>query len=458
MKLKKLVAMLCTFSMLGMLLAGCGGEEKPKESESSQEESAGGSQEPAGEESQEPEGGEESQEPAGEESGEAAGGDISGTITIWEHAFSFEESLQAVIEGFNKQYPNVTVEYEIRDGDTYNSVLTTAIQSGDGPDLFYTGGTSDAVMGDMVANGAIMDLTNEVDYSLFDESALSRSIMDGKYYSIPWLTMDTRAVYYNIDMFEEHGWKVPTTFSEFEALLATVDEAGIIPVSAVNSYFSMLFAYEPVLSGFDAEYTKGLADYSVKVTDQPARDALQKMVDWADAGYFGDNWLGVVDGNAMLLAFTSGQAAMMISGSWDITTIAENNPDLNFGAFEIPSDDGVAGLVGTPANGFSVNAATQNKEAAIAFANYCASLEGQTIWVQSQGGVSASDEIEASTELAKQISESGQGNIYTSWHNVITNYSTDGSAVLFWEENFEKVFAKDMTVDEFMDGLAELMQ
>ena len=48
--------------------------------------------------------------------------------------------------------------------------------------------------------------------------------------------------------------------------------------------------------------------------------------------------------------------------------------------------------------------------------------------------------------------------IYTSWHNVITNYSTDGSAVLFWEENFEKVFAKDMTVDEFMDGLAELMQ
>ena len=126
MKLKKLVAMLCTFSMLGMLLAGCGGEEKPKESESSQEESAGGSQEPAGEESQEPEGAEESQEPegaeesqepAGEESGEAAAGDISGTITIWEHAFSFEESLQAVIEGFNKQYPNVTVEYEIRDGE-----------------------------------------------------------------------------------------------------------------------------------------------------------------------------------------------------------------------------------------------------------------------------------------------------------------------------------------------------
>lgn len=447
MNWKKVIAMLCVTAMLGTLFVGCGDSGDKEDTPPQQENEGTEDKEPSGE------------EPSGEEpSGEAGGEEVSGTITIWEHAFSFEESLQAVIEGFKAKYPDVTVEYEIRDGDTYNSVLTTAIQSGDGPDLFYTGGTSDAVMGDMVANGAIMDLTNDVDYSLFDESALSRSIMDGKYYSIPWLTMDTRAVYYNIDMFEENGWKVPTTFSEFEALLATIDEAGIIPISANNEYFSMLFAYEPVLSGFEPEYTKGLDDYSVKVTDQPARDALQKMVDWADAGYYGDNWLGVVDGNAMLLAFTSGQAAMMISGSWDITTIAENNPDLNYGAFEIPSEDGVAGLVGTPANGFSINAATKNKEAALAFANYCASLEGQTIWVQSQGGVSASDQIEASTELAKQISESGQGNIYRSWHNVITNYSTDGSAVLYWEENFEKVFSKDMTVDEFMDGLAELMQ
>ena len=100
MKLKKLVAMLCTFSMLGMLLAGCGGEEKPKESESSQEESAGGSQEPAGEESQEPEGAEESQEPAGEESGEAAGGGNSRTLTIWGQALFFLKRPQAGVLGF----------------------------------------------------------------------------------------------------------------------------------------------------------------------------------------------------------------------------------------------------------------------------------------------------------------------------------------------------------------------
>ena len=43
------------------------------------------------------------------ETGTADSG-ISGSITLWEHANSFEKSLKAIIEGFNKQYPNVEVE------------------------------------------------------------------------------------------------------------------------------------------------------------------------------------------------------------------------------------------------------------------------------------------------------------------------------------------------------------
>ena len=115
-------------------------------------------------------------------------------------------------------------------------------------------------------------------------------------------------------------------------------------------------------------------------------------------------------------------------------------------------------MVGTSANGFSVNAATENKEAALAFANYCASLEAQTIWVQSQGGVSASDQIEASTDIAKEISESGQGNIYTSWQEVLTKHSTDGTAVTIWQEDFPKIFSGDITVDDFMDELSKVME
>ena len=387
-----------------------------------------------------------------------AGEEVSGTLTIWEHSYSFEESLKAVIEGFKAQYPNVEVDYEIKEGDEYYTLLQTALQSGDGPDLFWTNGTATAQMANYVENNALEDLTNIVDYSLFDDSAMSMTEIDGKNWSVPWLTMDTRTCYYNKDLFEENGWTVPTKFSEFEELLGKIKEAGIIPISLSDTMWNLLFFFEPLLSAYDVEYTKGLSDYTSKADGQPARDCLKLMLDWADKGYYGDNWLGVADWNAQLLAFTTGNAAMYINGSWDASTISENNPDLNFGAFAIPAEDGTTGLVGTPANGFSVNAASENLDAANAFVNYCAGLEAQTTWVQTQGAVSASPDIEASTEIAKEISEGGKGNIYRSWQNVLASHSTTGQATTVWENDFEKVFSGDMTVDEMMDEIAAEME
>lgn len=55
---------------------------------------------------------------------EAVNEDVSGSITVWEHAYSFEEALKAVIEGFKAKYPNVEVDYEIKASD-YQQVLAT---------------------------------------------------------------------------------------------------------------------------------------------------------------------------------------------------------------------------------------------------------------------------------------------------------------------------------------------
>ncbi len=390
----------------------------------------------------------------------SAAGDnsISGAITVWEHDYSFEDSLEQIVEGFNELYPNVQVDYEIKADGDYYSLLQTAIQSGDGPDLFWTNGTATANMPDLVSNNACEDLNGKVDYSFISDSAMDLATIDDGIYSVPWMTMDTRTVFYNKDMFEENGWQVPATFSEFEELLATIKAAGITPISLAHDSWCALFAFEPLMAGYDADYTAGLQDYSSKADGDGARGALQKMVDWANAGYFGDNWTGVLDNAAQVLAFTTGKAAMNIAGSWDATTIAENNPDLNFGAFAIPAEDGTTGLVGTSASGFSVNAASDNMDAAVAFANYCASKEAQTIWVQSQGAVSGSPEIEASTEIAKEISESGAGTTYRSWQNVLSSFSSTGNASDIWNRDFMNVFDGNMTVDEFMDEIAAEMQ
>lgn len=418
--LKKLVSVGCAAAMLAGCLTGCGS--------------------------------------AADSASNSEDGELAGSLTIWYNTYSYEDCLTDVIAAFKEEYPNVDVEYEIKADGDYDSLLKTAVQSGSGPDLFWTNGTATTTMPDFAKNGVIEDLTDVVDYSFLSDDAMQLATIDGKSYSVPWMTLDTRAVFYNKDMFAENGWEIPKTFGEFEDLLKEIKSTGTTPVSLCYDSWSMLFAYEPILAGFDPEYSAGLSDYSVKATDQPARDAMQKMVDWADAGYFGDNWFGVTDSSAQILAFTTGNAAMTIAGSWDAATISQNNPGMNFGAFAIPSEDGTTGLVGTSANGFSVSSTSQNLEAAKAFAAFCATKEAQTIWVQAQGAVSASTEIEASTDIAKEISESGDGNVYRSWQNVLSSYSAEGMASTIWSESFPKVFNGEMTVDQLMDEIGAEME
>ena len=77
----------------------------------------------------------------------------------------------------------------------------------------------------------VEDLTDTVDFSIMTDDAMKLATIDGKQYSVPWLTMDSRACFYNKDIFAENGWEVPKTFSEFEELLAKIKEAGITPIS-----------------------------------------------------------------------------------------------------------------------------------------------------------------------------------------------------------------------------------
>ena len=112
--------------------------------------------------------------------------DVSGSITVWEHDYSFEEPLKAVIEGFKAKYPNVEVDYEIKASD-YQQVLATALQSGEGPDLFWTNGTATDIMPGYVNNGMVEDLTDVVDFSIITDDAMKLATIDGKQYSVPWL-------------------------------------------------------------------------------------------------------------------------------------------------------------------------------------------------------------------------------------------------------------------------------
>jgi raffinose/stachyose/melibiose transport system substrate-binding protein len=387
----------------------------------------------------------------------AQGDPIGGSLVIWEHTPQFEAPLKAVIEGFKEQYPDVDIEYEIKTSDQYYNLLATTIQAGEAPDLFWTNGTATSNLPGYVAQGVVMDLTDKVDLSLFSDKMLQIVTVDEKPYASPTVEVGGRAVFYNKDVFADLGLEVPKTFSEFEALLPKIQDAGLIPISfSGKDPWSVLFHFEPVLAAMSSDWLEESEKGAVAVNDPRVVAAYDKMLEWADAGYYGPGFTGV-DGGGALLAFSKGEAVMLIDGTWNVLTIQQNNPDLNFGAFQLPTEEGVRPFVGTSSCGFSVSANSQNPDAALAFANYFASLDGQSRWVGTLNGIPGVSQIQAADPIINEISQFDV--MVESYYNILGNQAADGeNPRKVWEETQTNVMSKGITPQAFTDDLQSMMK
>ena len=378
-------------------------------------------------------------------------------LLVWEHTPQFEEPLKQMIAAFEAQNPDIDVEYEIKTADQYYNLLATTIQAGEAPDLFWTNGTATSNYESYASQGVLMELTDQVDYSIYPEAAIKLVDIDGHYYSTPGATADTRAVYYNKDIFTELGLSVPETFDEFEADLQTIQDAGYVPLALGGSFFwSTLFTFEPILAAMEPEWLQLAAKGEARVSDPRVAAVWEKMIEWGEKGYFGPGYLGVDEGG-QLLAFSKGEAAMTITGSWNVSTFASNNPDLNYGAFQLPAKDGTRPMIVTWACGFAVSANTEYPEAAVKFAQFLASVEGQAIWVKALNGVPGLSEVVSEDPV---IAEMTQHDIQVeSFYNILGDFAKeDGNPRQIMEEDATKVLSGSLTAEEFLASLDALMQ
>lgn len=383
--------------------------------------------------------------------------EVEGKLVIWEHTAQFEKPLKEVITGFQKLYPNVEIEYQIKTSDQYYNLLQTAMQAGEAPDLFWTNGTATTNLQTYAKQGLLMDLTDKVDFSMYDGTqAMDICTIDGKVWATPTGEVGGRACFYNKDIFDELGISVPETFKEFEDSLPVIAEAGYIPIAFSGSDpWASLFQFEPLLAAMHLDWLNEYQEKGdVSVNDKRVAEVYDKMLQWADKGYYGTGYTGV-DESGALLAFSKGEAAMCIEGTWNLQTIQENNPDLNFGAFQIPCEDGTKPFVGTNSCGFSVSANTENEAAAIAFANYFASLDGQKIWLDALQAIPCTKEIVSENPI---INEMADFDVQTeSYYSILGYLEGDGESPRnVWEEDQCKIFTGGISVQDFVDELEDL--
>lgn len=129
------------------------------------------------------------------------------TISLtWWGGDARAEQTQAVIDEFEKEYPNITVEPQYTDWNGYWDQLATTTAAGDMPDVVQM---DELYLASYGARGALYDLSGlGINTSEIAKEALGTGKLGDAQYALP-IGVGVVAVVANADIFEEYGIELP---------------------------------------------------------------------------------------------------------------------------------------------------------------------------------------------------------------------------------------------------------
>ncbi|MFD1543162.1 ABC transporter substrate-binding protein [Nonomuraea guangzhouensis] len=266
------------------------------------------------------------------------GGQGSGnekTLTFWMYQDRTPQAgqvIEKVRKDFEKANPGVTVKLVKIPKDDYNTKLGGAVAGKSAPDA----GILDQPL---VSKYALDGTIKEVPAGLIDESAFYKGALDtnragGKLYGLP-ADQTCVALFYNKKLVPAP----PKTWDEMKATAARVHQADAnvagMNVPKGDGYGAWMFP--GVVHGAGGQMVDD-AGKKVLFDQPPAVEALQLWVDLLKSSP-----RKITDSDK---PFENGLAAMTISGPWDVPTIHEQFPDLDFGVAPLPYKSEPAGNIG----------------------------------------------------------------------------------------------------------------
>jgi len=298
-------------------------------------------------------------------------------LTFWSWRTEDVEQYNRFIRVFEERNPGIKVRFIPYLNTEYNTILSTTLQGGGGPDLIHLRAYGGA---EVLANaGYLMPLDGVVQgLNNFPEEVLlaARSRQDGRVYGVPF-AYQTVQVLYNKRIFSEHGLEVPKTWDEFLVLAGTLQQRGVIPFAngAKDAWMLEILwgAVGPQFYGateFFNEVTSGKTNF----LDPRFVESLRRLNELTP--YFPPGYMGVGYTDTQML-FAQELAAMFIGGSFELGLMANLNPQLEIGAFPVPPlREGDPAYVAAWVDGsYGINANTDHPEAALKFIEFTATQE-----------------------------------------------------------------------------------
>jgi raffinose/stachyose/melibiose transport system substrate-binding protein len=327
------------------------------------------------------------------------------TLDVWSWRAEDEEEYAQIFEVFNEDHPNIEINFRTIRNTEYNTVLATALEGGQGPDVMQLR----AYGGLQRYTDFLLPLGDRIDaLSEFSDSSIASATgrEDGNIYGVPFANQ-ALGIYYNQRIFEENGVSVPENWSEFIDVLDTLQANGVTPLAnggqAAWMLEIMFGTIGPNHYGGNEFYQEVVAGETT-FTDDRFVNALSQME--ALREYMPNGFMGL-DYASMQANFFTEQAAMYIGGSFEAAFFQEQNPDLEIGVFAAPAPEGVnTRYVGTWADGsYGVNRDTEHQEEAVELVRFMASQEFGNMFTNLLAQISPVPGVEADPNEVPVLSQ-----------------------------------------------------
>ena len=277
--------------------------------------------------------------------------------------------LQAIAD-YEAAHPDVKIEMEAFENESYKTKIKAAMIGGDAedlPDIFFT--WSGAFLGEFV-NADKVQCLDEVykDYTdKIPEVMLANTTYGGKHFGVP-TTFNIVAMFANMDMLAEVGWDhVPETYEDLIACCDALVAAGKIPFGCAGKETWCVTEYlEPIIIktiGYEAlgKIFAGEATWN----DPDIAKAVTTFQDMINKGYFDP--AGIALGNDEVKAnFLAGKTAFYQNGSWNTGEINDASFKSAVALFPVMNADRSSynQTIGGPSDSLAVCSTSKNAELA----------------------------------------------------------------------------------------------
>ncbi|MBR3873542.1 MAG: extracellular solute-binding protein [Clostridia bacterium] len=244
------------------------------------------------------------------------------------------------VDKFEAENPGVKLNLEVVSWNDISTVVSTRISNGTQPDILNI---------DLFANYAneglllpVSDYCPEDLFADFFPSFIEESVIDGTVWAVPDLA-SARAMFYNVDMFEEVGIEVPETWAELEDACVAIkdfygDEVYPFGMDMTTDEGQANFAY--FTWGNNGGFTDAEGNWAVNT---PANvEAIEFAVSMVNNGYTNPNPATQTRYDLQDM-FGAGKLAMVIAPNQLPTYLADKGYAINFATAGLPHNEGATG-------------------------------------------------------------------------------------------------------------------